>query len=212
MQIRLGISTFSDAWFNGPSDLFTHIWLRLLILSAARGAGVVASINSGQLSRMKTIISMRDEFVFQRMQWKLAQWDNVEDPESQVECRVLGAEAPQTSLGKTFLLSSTVPYVTPYHFGALFQILSKLPMSVLICWARTKHQEIILNQSFQDLVLMCQLLAWSGHYLSINVTWDYKALWATGLYLYIVQKMEEAPAFYFTERKSGHAEGKWVAH
>ena len=87
--------------------------------------------------------------------------------------------APKTSLGQTFLLSSTLPYMTAHHFGALL-LISKLPMSLLMCWVRTKYQEIILNQPYQHWVLICQLPAWPGHYLSINANWDHKALWATG--------------------------------
>ena len=75
--------------------------------------------------------------------------------------------APKTSLGQTFLLSSTLPYMTTHHFGALL-LISKLPMSLLMCWVRTKHQEIILNQPYQLCKLLCQLLARSGRYLSIN--------------------------------------------
>lgn len=118
---------------------------------------------------------------------------------------------PKTSLGQTLLLSSTLPYMTTHHFGALL-LISKLPMSLLMCWVRTKHQEIILNQPYQHWGLICQLLAWSGRYLPINANWDHKALWAAGSYLYIRQQMEGVPAFYFTERESGYAGGKWAAH
>lgn len=38
------------------------------IAHCAGGPGVMVSFNSGQLLRRKTIISMRGEFVFQRMQ------------------------------------------------------------------------------------------------------------------------------------------------
>lgn len=104
---------------------------------------------------------------------------------------------------------------SPLHDNSPFWCPSpntKLPISLLMCWVRTKHQEIILNQPYQHWGLICQLLAWSGRYLSINANWDHKALWATGSYLYILEQMEEVPTFYFTERKSGCAGGKWAAH
>lgn len=66
---------------------------------------------------------------------------------------------------------------------------------------------IFLNWSYWYWVLTCQLLAWSGHSVSINASWDYKALLATRSCLYNLRQMEKATGFRFTQRTTGHSGG-----